>query len=182
MLSFMRSLADTDGQKNCKHLVNTTAEEMEKNNSARKAALQDGRLNLALGAASGAEGKGSCKKQCVYFRLKDSCKFGDTCHASHDPISAEMKKGFRLPSRSPSPAADRGKGKAGDGASAAGRACGYCKFCLKGERKRRDDCIFAHVAQDSAGAVDRAHAKAKAQRKAKAKEKAKADGRPIGKF
>ena len=105
-------------------------------------------------------------------------KFGDKCDFSHSLVSAEVKKCLKLPSRSPSPAAGNKKEKdgTGGGAGIAVPTRFFCKFFLKWECKRGEDCIFAHLQQEAVNAINHAKAKAKAVGKAKPKAKVTASG------
>jgi hypothetical protein len=192
-VAYWRRLEDSNEQKTYEYLViamqrHLDRDQMEKNNSGRRAALQSGRLHSpAVTAASGADGKGS-KQPCWHFHKHGSCKFGDRCYKSHSPISEEEKRRLKPPSREGSPERNTGKGKGkgkGKGSGTSDRSTSppkgpsYCRFFLKGECKHGDKCPFPHLDQAGVDAVNRAKAVAKEQAKAKAKPKAKPKAIPL---
>jgi len=190
-VAYWKRLEDGNDQKTYEYLVNAMQrhldrDQMEKNNSSRRAALQSGRLNPpAVNAASGAGGTGG-KPPCFYFHRNGSCKFGERCHASHSPISDEEKKKLKPPSRKGSPDSVRGRGKGtGKGKGNGGprdrstsSPTRYWRFFLKGECKNGDKCPFPHFNQEAVGALNHAKGLAKAKAKAKGKPKAKAQATP----
>ena len=144
-VAYWKRLEDGSDQKSYEYLINSTQrhldrKQMEKNSSGRRAALQAGRLlTPSLSTASGAAGSGG-KPPCWHFHVKGSCRFGDRCLNSHAPVTAEVKKNFKLPSRSGTPSsAERaektGKGKGDGTASSANPPRVYCRFFIHGERK-----------------------------------------------
>ena len=108
---------------------------------------------------------------CAYCHKKATCKFGDKCYLSHDPISVEAKKNFKFPSRTSSPASDNRKGRGGGAASTASQPRLCSRFFLKGKCEHGADCMFAHLSKEVVGQINKAKAKAKAKGKANAKAK-----------
>jgi hypothetical protein len=158
-------------------------DQMEKNNSSRRAALQSGRLTPpAVNTAGGVGGGADRSTPCPFFHLKGSCRFGDKCFKSHSPITeAELKKLRRSRSPSLDSAKNKGNGKGQGKGRGGGAASGtppprpaYCRFFLKGECKNGEGCPFAHLDQKGVDELNRAKGVAKAKAKAKGKAKARA--------
>ena len=155
---------------------------MDKNQEARRAALQRGLgtqalgVNPANGGGGGGGGGGAPKRPCYFFN-HGGCKNADgKCRFAHVLVSdAEKAKMERPASRSPSP------GRGGGGANATSASTGsklHCFKFLKGTCDKGDACMFAHVTQDVVNEMNRAKAKAKAKGKAAPKPKAKATAVP----
>ena len=97
-------------------------------------------------------------------------------------MSANVKKNIKLPSRSPSQAAENKteKDAKGGGAGFAVPTRFCCKFFLTRERKRGEDCVFAHLQQDAVNTINHPKDKAKAVGKAKPRAKTSAMPAPTG--
>ena len=81
-VAYWKRLEDGNDQKTYEYPVNAMQrhldrDQMEKNNSSRRAALQSGRLTPpAVNTASGVGG--GAKEDCFHFHVLGKCRFGDS--------------------------------------------------------------------------------------------------------
>ena len=183
-VAYWNRLPEDDPQKSYEYLINSMERhldrvQMDKNQEARRAALQRGLGTQALGVnpASGGGGGGGAPKRPCYFFNHGGCKNADgKCRFAHVLVpDAEKAKMERPASRSTSPR------RGGGGANAASASTGgklHCFKFLKGTCDKGDNCMFAHIPQEIVNEMNRAQAKAKAKGKATPKPKAKATAVP----